>query len=172
MFTLTTVIPPGYQYLENFTLVILVALFLGAILWMIYPSQKNKIALFWVIIGIFQIFLSALYMLPYVFVFNLFPNAVVYGLFILTCGILLVTLNVRFQKPRRLLGLSFLILALMESIFFIDFYFKFPNLTAWNITINATPAISFLIATIITLSCAVFACWKSIKFSLPSRRVL
>ncbi len=163
MFTLTTMIPPGYQYLENFTLVILIVLFVGAILWMMYPSQKNKIALFWVIIGIFQIFLSALYMLPYVFVFNNFPNEVVLGLSTLTCGILLATLNIRFQKPNRLLGLSFLILALIEFVFFIDFYFKFPNLNAWNITINATPTIAFLVATVITLSCAVFAFWKSIK---------
>ena len=162
MLVQSMVIPPAYQYLQDFTAVIFATLILGVIVMIVHPSPK-KVAILWVAVGIFQIIFSTFWSYPYVVVLNNFTNEVVYGLFILTCGIVLAAVDTIWQNPRRVLGLSFLLLGFLEFVPFLDFYFRFPNVNTWNITINATPSIAFLTATVMTLSCAVFVFWKSIK---------
>ena len=154
---------PMWEYLRSFTWFIGIVMILGVIVLIAYPSQKIKVALLWIAVGLFQVVFSGFYAYPYG-VFDYFPTEVAYGLFTLTCGVVLATFSImKTQSPRRILGIGFLILGCLELVAFLDFLFKFPNFGEWNILINATPYIAFLVAAVATLSCGILAFLKSKK---------
>ncbi len=127
----------------------------GAAILVLYPLQRRKTALFWIAIGLFQVIFSGFYSFPYG-VFVTFPNEVAFGLFVLTCGIVLAIFDaVKTQRRKRVLSLFCLILGFLELLPFVDFSVKNPDFAIWNVWVNATPYLAFLASGTITIICGV-----------------
>ncbi len=166
-------VSPLWGYLQNFTMVIILAVVAGIVVLVVYPKHGNKVASVWVAIGLFQVVFSSFYtyspgvsdgFLNGLF-YLIFPNEAVVGLFILTFGVIVATFGFhRKTNPGNIFRLSLLFLGLLELVPFIDFSFKFPDLSAGNIWVNATPYIAFLAAAIATTSCGLLAHSKSFKY--------
>jgi len=164
-----TVIPIWWQYLIALSLVVMVALILGIVLLVIYPSKKPKIAALWIFIGLLQITLWGFYAFPAVF--NYFPSHTAFGLFLLTCGVFLYSFSqTETSNEKRILFIvSLLVLGCLELFVFINFYFTFPNVSQWNTMIDATSYIAFLGAAVSTFSCVIFVLLKSMNITLRSK---
>jgi hypothetical protein len=153
MFTLTVPSLPVWEYLHSFTWFMGPVMMVGCAVLLAYPSQRRKIAFFWSAIGLFQVLFSGFYSYPYS-VFVTFPNEVTFGLFVLTCGIVLFTFDAAKKKRKSIwASLFFVILGFAELFFFGDFSRKFSDFTIWNIWVNATPYYAFLAAGITTICC-------------------
>jgi len=163
---LTMIVSPLWTYLQGFTVVIVMAVIGGIVVLLAYPKHRTRVALTWVAIGVFQVLFSSFYTyVPGVsdgflngLLYLIFPNEVAFGLFILTCGVIVAAFRFPGEKPRRrLFSLGMVLLGCLELIPFIDFSLKFPDLNGWNIWVNATPYIAFLSSAVATLSCLIIA---------------
>jgi len=153
-------------YIVYFTVIMLTLILAGLFFLGKCPSQYKKVALLWVIIGLAQIVLAGLIFYPYnIFVF---PSITAFGLFTLTCGIIITTFSIMRTQSPRIFSIGILLIGILELVAFFDFYFKFPDLSRWNDTIDATPYIAFLVASIVTLGCGILALWKP-EFSRPKK---
>ncbi len=153
MFTLNVPALPLWEYLHSFTWFMGPVMIVGGAVLLAYPSQRRKIAFFWSAIGFFQVLFSGFYSFPYA-LFVTFPNDVAFGLFVLTCGVVLYTFDAAKRKRKSsLASLFFVILGFVELFLFGDFSLNFPDFTTWNIWVNATPYYAFLAAGITTVSC-------------------
>jgi fucose 4-O-acetylase-like acetyltransferase len=139
----------------------MIVFIIGIVILVMYPSKKFKVAALWIAAGLLQITLWGFY--AYLAVFNFFPSQTAYGLFSLTCGLLLYSLNLRqtSNAQRILTIISLLVLGWIELLIFYNFYLAFPNVSQWNIMIDATSYIAFLIAAVLTLSCVILIFFRS-----------
>jgi uncharacterized membrane protein YesL len=128
-----------------------------------YPSKRFRIATLWIATGLLQMTLWGFYAYPAVF--NFFPSQTTFGLFLLTCGILLYSLSLRetSNAQKILTIISLLVLGCIELLIFTNFYLTFPNISQWNTMIDATSYIAFLIAAVSTLSCALLVFFRPRK---------
>ncbi len=148
---------PYYSLIHDVVTYLAIPAAIGLVLLVVFRRYISKVALFLGAIGVSQIILSAFAYFPSS-TLNVFPNEVSIGLFILTGGVLLAAFDVvRTKKNRRLGSVMFIVLACIELVFFIDFAISFPDFAAWNVWINATPALSFLMAGVVTLICGVLS---------------
>ena len=133
----------------------------GIIIFVLYPSKKQKIAILWIAVGIIQIILWGLYAYP--IKFDYFPSQTVFGIFLLTSGIFLYSFSlIRTSNTKNLLTIiSLLIIGCLELLAVINFYFAFPNLSEWNTLIDAWAYVAFLLASVSTFSCTIFVLLKS-----------
>jgi hypothetical protein len=158
-----TVIPIWGQYLTALSIVVMIVFIIGIVILALYPSKKFKIAAFWIATGLLQITLWGFYAYPAVF--NFFPSQTAFGLFLLTCGLLLYSLSKReISNVQRILTIvSLLVLCCTELFIFTNFYLAFPNLSQWNTMIDATSYITFLVTAVSTLSCVILIFFRSRK---------
>ncbi len=159
MFPLEALAPvlPWIVLVRNIVTYLTIPAALGVAFLVIFPPQIRKVALFLVAIGLCQITVSAFAFFPSLSpypVLNLFPNEVAIGLFTLTGGVLLTTFDVaRTKKNRRAASAAFIVIGCVELLLFIDFASTFLDFATWNVWINATPALSFLMASLVTVFC-------------------
>ena len=161
MIALFTPNPPLMGTIIRLPWVTVIVMMAGCALLMLYPSQRNRVAWGWIAVGLFQVVLSGFWAYPYQ-LFVTFPIEAAYGLLTLTSGVVLATFGVlKMQNPRRILGIGMILLGCMELVPFLDFYFRFPG--EWNIVLEYTPSVAFLLSAIVTLSCGVLVLLKSAK---------
>jgi hypothetical protein len=155
------VIPIWWQYLTALSIVVMIVFIIGIAILVMYPARKVKIAALWIATGLLQIILWGFYAYPAVF--NFFPSQTAFGLFLLTCGLLLFSLSLReVSKVQRILTImTLLFIGCIELLIFTNFYLAFPNLSQWNSMIDATSYIAFLIAAVSTLSCVILIFFRS-----------
>jgi hypothetical protein len=145
---------PLWGYLQTLTWITGLLIILGGVVLAVFPEQIRKIALLWGLVGFSQVVFSGFFLYPYE-VFGFFPNEVAFGLFVLTSGVVLSTLDsLKAKKGSKPISVVILVLGFVELYFFIDFFNKFPDFTKWNITINATPYYALLAAALATIICA------------------
>jgi hypothetical protein len=137
-------------------MLIILTLIIGLIVILINPFRKQKIAILWVAIGLIQIAFLGLVTYPYVFLY--IQSEVAFGLLILTCGIFLFSFTIpRIPNARRIVGTtSLLLLGFLEIAVFIKFFLSFPDITKWNVMIDAISSIAFLVASVLTFTCGIF----------------
>ncbi len=146
---------PWWEYLRSFTWFVVPVMIVSAAILLAYPSQIRKVALIWIGIGLFQAIFSGFYQYPYA-VFLIFPNEVAYGLFALASGMILTTFSIIRTKPQRtklLFSLFAFVLAAWGLYEFLNFAIVFPDFSTWNIWVNATPYLAFLVAAIVFVTC-------------------
>ncbi len=148
MFALSVPAFPWAEYIHNFTWFMGPIMIAGIVVFLAFPAQRRRVALVWSGIGIFQVIFSGFYAYPYA-VFIVFPKEVLFGLFVLTSGVVLITADVvksQNVKIRRTFSLSMFILAALEIFTSLNY----PLLTPFLVYPQNH---AFLVAAVIAIVC-------------------